>query len=336
MTSAVTIESNPKDSQEPAQRAVSRPEAVADRPFGDRIAWRRFLPFLGLHLAVISVLWVGVSTVAIVVAVGFLFLRVFALTGFYHRYFSHRAFKTSRWFQFLGALLGNMAAQRGPLWWAAHHREHHRNSDNPKDVHSPRQHGFLWSHLGWFLAEENLSTDTRKVKDWLRYPELGFLDRYHLLVPLLTAFGMFALGAVCAEWFPSSGTSGAQMLVWGFLISTLALYHITYAVNSVAHEFGQRRFVTRDDSRNNFLLALLTFGEGWHNNHHRYAVSARQGFYWWEIDVTYYILRGLALLGLVWDLKPVPSHILTEGRRSDAKAPPEETPVAVPGGGDRP
>jgi stearoyl-CoA desaturase (delta-9 desaturase) len=229
-----------------------------------------------------------------------------------------------------------MAAQRGPLWWAAHHREHHRNSDSPNDVHSPRQHGFLWSHLGWFLAEENLSTDKNKVKDWLRYPELRFLDRYHLLVPVLTATGLFFIGAVCATWLPNSGTSGAQMLVWGFLISTLALYHITYAVNSVAHEFGHRRFITKDDSRNNFVLALLTFGEGWHNNHHRYAVSARQGFYWWEIDVTYYILSGLALLGLVWDLKPVPSHILTEGRRSDAKAPSEEPPGALPIGGDRP
>ena len=221
----------------------------------------------------------------------------FRSTAFYHRYFSHRAFKTSRWFQFVGHFLGNAAAQRGPLWWAAHHREHHRHSDREGDVHSPHVHGFLWSHMGWFMEGSNFSKDRTGIRDLTKYPELRFLDRYDLVAPVVLALGMFFWGATLERWSPQLGTNGWQMLVWGFLVSTVILYHVTYAINSLAHVFGSQRFPTADHSRNNLWLALITFGEGWHNNHHYYPSAARQGFYWWEIDVTYYILRAPGEVG---------------------------------------
>jgi len=284
-----------------------------------RVEWLRCLPFILLHGALLSVLWVGVSWVAVATALAFLFARVFGLTAFYHRYFSHRAFKTSRAFQFLGALLGNSAVQRGPIWWAAHHRAHHRNSDGPDDLHSPHQHGFWWSHMGWFMTRHAYQTDTRLVRDWMRFPELRLIDRFDFLLPAVAACGMFGFGWLLNRFLPQLGTSGWQMFVWGFLVSTLCLYHVTYAVNSIAHQLGSRRFETKDHSRNNFVLALLTLGEGWHNNHHRYCGSARQGFYWWEIDITYYVLVLLSWFGLVWDLRPVPAKVLAEGRKADQR-----------------
>ncbi|WP_197525815.1 acyl-CoA desaturase [Pseudobythopirellula maris] len=251
---------------------------------------------------------VGWSPTAVAVALVLLYARVFGLTAFYHRYFSHRAFKTSRVVQFLGAFLGSSAAQRGPIWWAAHHRHHHRASDKPDDIHSPRQQGFLWSHMLWFTTRENYGTDTKLVKDWLQYPELRWIDRWDVAAPALLAMGTYGLGALLESWAPHLGTNGPQMLVWGFIVSTVALYHVTFSINSLAHKFGTRRFDTKDDSRNNFWLALVTFGEGWHNNHHYFPNSARQGFRWWEIDVTYYLLLIMASAGLVWDLKPAPAH----------------------------
>ncbi len=272
-----------------------------------------------MHFACVSVCLVGVSWAAIVVSLITFFGRVFGLTAFYHRYFSHRAFKTSRWFQFLGACLGNAAAQRGPLWWAAHHREHHRHSDKPGDVHSPHVHGFWWSHTGWFMERENFSKDRHGVKDLTKFPELRFLDRYDFIMPTALAISMYGLGGFLSVRFPELHTSGWQLFVWGFLVSTVALYHVTYAINSLAHVFGSRRFPTADESRNNLWLALATFGEGWHNNHHHFPSAARQGFYWWEIDLTYYVLRVLAAIGLVWELRTVPDRILAEGRQLDRR-----------------
>ncbi len=279
------------------------------------VEWFRVTPFLLMHLACISVLWVGWSWVALGVALVIYFARVFGLTAFYHRYFSHRSFKTSRWFQFVGALLGNLAGQRGPIWWAAHHRDHHRYSETHADVHSPHAHGFLWSHMLWFMTRVNYRTIERNVKDLLKYPELRFLDRFDFVAPTALAFAMFGLGEALRIWAPSLGTNGWQMLVWGFLISTMVLYHVTFAINSLAHTIGTRRFNTNDDSRNNWWLALMTFGEGWHNNHHHYPASARQGFYWWEIDLTYCILVVLSWCGLVWDLKAVPQRVFDDARK---------------------
>jgi stearoyl-CoA desaturase (delta-9 desaturase) len=275
-----------------------------------RVEWFRVTPFLLLHASCLLVVVVGWSWIAVAVAVCVYFARVFGLTAFYHRYFSHRAFKTGRVVQFLGALLGNSAGQRGPIWWAAHHRQHHRSSDKPDDIHSPVQHGFIWSHMLWFMTREAYGTNTRFVKDWLRFPELRFLDRFDFLAPTMFAAAMFALGEGIAFVWPASDTTGLQMLVWGFVISTVTLYHVTFAINSLAHTIGSRRFETRDDSRNNLWLALITFGEGWHNNHHFFPSSARQGFRWWEIDISYYLLVMMSWFGLVWDLKPVPARVV--------------------------
>jgi stearoyl-CoA desaturase (Delta-9 desaturase) len=288
--------------------------ATLEHGAGRDIDWLRITPFIGLHLLCFGAIWTGWSPVAVVVAATLYALRLLAITGFYHRYFSHRAFRTSRTVQFLFAVLGASAVQRGPLWWAAQHRHHHAHADGPLDPHSARRHGFLWSHLGWFLTRENFRTRLERVPDLARYPELRFLDRYDALVPLLLAVLLYTAGEWLAWAAPGLGTDGWQLLVWGFAISTVALYHVTFTINSLAHRLGRRRYATRDDSRNNFWLALLTFGEGWHNNHHHYPASARQGFRWWEIDIAYYFLRLLALTGLIWDLRPVPAGIRDAGR----------------------
>ena len=283
--------------------------AVVDAREADAVDWARIVPFAGMHLACLGVIWVGVSPVAVGTAVALYLVRMFAITGFYHRYFSHRTFKTSRATQFAFALVGASAVQRGPIWWAAHHRHHHAHSDRPEDAHSPVQHGFLWSHMGWFLSRRHFTPDLGRVRDLTRFPELRWLDRFDIVVPFLLALGLLVLGRFLDARWPGLGTSGAQMLVWGFFISTVACYHGTYTINSLCHVWGRRRYATGDDSRNNFLLAILTLGEGWHNNHHRYPMSARQGFYWWEIDLTYYGLRALAAIGLIEDLKPVPPDV---------------------------
>ena len=282
----------------------------------DRIDWVRAIPFVALHVACFGVLWVGFSWFALWTALALYALRMFALTGFYHRYFSHRAFRTSRALQFAFALIGASCVQRGPLWWAAQHRDHHRHADTDRDPHSPRRHGFFWSHMGWFLTPRAFALRREAVADLMRFPELRWLDRFDLAVPVALAVALFCAGRWTGAAFPQTGTSGAQLLVWGFFVSSVVLFHATVTINSLAHRFGSRRFATADDSRNNWLLALLTFGEGWHNNHHHFPGSARQGFRWWEVDLTFYGLRALAALGLIWDLKPVPAFV-----RSARKAP---------------
>ena len=278
------------------------------------IDWGRVIPFMLLHASVLFVFVVGFSWIAFATAVVMYAVRMFAITAGYHRYFSHRAFRTSRAGQFALAVLGASAAQRGPLWWAAHHRHHQEFSDEPEDLHSPTQKGFFWSHIGWVLDRTNFRSRIERVKDFARFPELRFLDRFDILVPVLLGVGTFLFGVALETWAPGLGTNGWQMLVWGFVVSTIALYHGTFTVNSLAHVFGRRRFATKDTSRNSFLIALITLGEGWHNNHHHYPASARQGFYWWEVDVSYYVLRALAFFGLVWDIRPVPERALNARR----------------------
>lgn len=293
---------------------------LSDQTTENKIDWLRVMPFLILHLSCFAVIWVGWNLFAVLFAVALYGLRMFAVTGFYHRYFSHKAFRTSRVLQFIFALLGATAVQRGPLWWASQHRHHHVNSDQMEDSHSPVQHGFLWSHLGWFLSKAHFATRTERVKELSQYPELRFLDRFDVIVPTLFALAIYGLGEWLATAAPSLGTNGWQLLVWGFAISTVALYHATFSVNSLAHAWGTRRYETRDHSRNNLFIALLTMGEGWHNNHHHYPGSARQGFYWWEIDFTYYGLRLLAACGLIWDLKTVPVNVRESRRVSEQAA----------------
>jgi len=216
--------------------------------------------------------------------------------------------------QFVFAVIGAASVQRGPLWWAAHHRHHHRHADQPQDPHSPRQGGFWRSHMGWFLTRSAFATDLQRIPDLARYPELRWLDRFDTVVPVLLAAALYGVGAVLERVAPGLHTSGPQLLVWGFFISTVVLFHATVTINSLAHRFGRRRFETRDDSRNNLWLALLTFGEGWHNNHHFFPGTARQGFRWWEIDISWYGLRAMAALGLVKGLKPIPAWVLAKAR----------------------
>lgn len=279
------------------------------------IQWLRISPFILLHLACLAVFWVGVSKFAVLFMLGFYLIRMFAITAFFHRYLSHKTFQTSRIVQFVFILIGTMSAQRGPLWWAAHHRYHHRFTDTEQDPHSST-HGFWYSHVGWFLNDQNFNIRKEVVKDWLKYPELIWLDRFSLPVVLVTAAAIYGLGEWLAVAYPQLATSGPQLLVWGFVISTVLLIHATLCINSLAHLYGSRDFDTQDQSRNNFFLSMITLGEGWHNNHHFYAGSTRQGFYWWQIDVTYYLLKVMSWFGLVWGLKPIPARVYAASHRN--------------------
>lgn len=287
-------------------------DIAADNP--KKVDWVRIVPLIFLHLACLGVIWTGWSRTAVLTAIGLYLVRMFAITGFYHRYFSHKAFKTGRFWQFVFAVLGNSSVQRGPIWWAAHHRHHHRFTDKKQDVHSPRHHGFWWSHIGWLTSWVNFPTQKKYVREWLKYPELRWLNRFDKVVPIILAVLLYITGEALAAYAPHLGTDGPQMLIWGFFISSTLLLHGTLTINSLDHMFGSRRYETPDTSRNNLILALITLGEGWHNNHHHYAVSARQGFYWWEIDITYYMLVLLARLRIIKDLRPVPEHVRNDKR----------------------
>ncbi|HSY41428.1 MAG TPA: acyl-CoA desaturase [Polyangia bacterium] len=266
------------------------------------------LVFWGFHLAALAgVILCGFSWGGLALAVGTYFVRMVLVTGGYHRYFSHRAFKTSRAFQFLLALGAQSSLQKGVLWWAANHRFHHKTSDTPLDPHSAKQRGFLWAHVGWITAEDYDGTNLDLVGDLAKYPELRLLNRPG--IQMLPAVPL-ALVLLLAGGLPA--------LVWGFLVSTVMLWHGSFAINSLSHLIGRRRYATGDDSRNNWALALLTTGEGWHNNHHHYQSSANQGFRWWEIDVTFYVLRLFERCGLVWDLRRPPAEVL----RAPGEAPP--------------
>jgi len=263
----------------------------------DDIVYPATIPFVLVHLACLGAIWTGVTTQALVAAAALYAIRMFAVTGGYHRYFSHRSYKTSRVGQFVIAFLCQTSAQRGVVWWSAIHRHHHLHSDTEHDVHSPRHHGFLYSHVGWIFNPSSWKPDYGTVRDLTKYPELVLLDRFTYLPAFTLGFGMWLWG-------------GWPMLVVGFFWSTVALYHGTFFINSLAHVHGSQRYLTGDDSRNSLFLALITFGEGWHNNHHHYQSSTRQGFKWWEIDITYYILKALSWTGLVWDLRAPPKAIL--------------------------
>jgi stearoyl-CoA desaturase (Delta-9 desaturase) len=263
----------------------------------DRPRWKENLPFWSVHvMALVGAIYVGWSWAAFWWLVGSYAVRMFAITAGYHRYFSHRTYKTSRAFQLVLAVLGLTSVQQGPLWWAAHHRRHHKYSDMPEDIHSPIQRGFIWSHMQWILAKRHKATDIERIKDFAKYPELRFLNRHDLACAVLTAVGTYFIG-------------GSVALFWGFFVSVVVAWHITFCINSVAHVIGKRRYKTTDDSRNNALLGIVAFGEGWHNNHHHYQRSARQGFYWWEVDLSYYVLKLLEVFHIVWDVEGVPKHV---------------------------
>lgn len=273
------------------------------------------VPFVALHLACFAVLLTGVNIVAAVLCAVLFFIRMFGLTAGYHRYFSHKSYKTSRPFQFFLAWLGCSAVQKGPLWWASQHRHHHKYSDTDADPHSPVAKTVWFAHVGWILAPDYTNTDWKMVRDWLRFPELRFINYFHWVPGIILATLCFLIG----YW---TGTGAWAALVVGFVLSTVLLYHTTFLVNSACHLFGKRRYQTTDDSRNNALVALLTMGEGWHNNHHYYQNSARQGFFWWEVDFSYYILKALSWVGLVWDIRQPPKEVVeaTMARQQAAPA----------------
>jgi stearoyl-CoA desaturase (delta-9 desaturase) len=255
------------------------------------------IPFWGIHaLAIVGLATLGWSWTGFALCVALYVPRMFFVTGVYHRYFSHRTYKTSRWFQFALALGAVSTSQKGVLWWASHHRTHHKFSDERGDLHSAKRDGFWWSHMGWILARDLEGTDLSRIRDFAKYPELRWLDRWWWAPVVAIAALTYAIGG----WFA---------LVWGFALCQVLCWHGTFTINSLSHLWGRRRYATTDDSRNNPVLAAITLGEGWHNNHHHYQSAARQGFFWWEYDVTYYILRALAAVGLIWDVRGVPDHV---------------------------
>jgi stearoyl-CoA desaturase (delta-9 desaturase) len=277
-----------------------RPEATDPaprvRPPDKRVNWPRSIPFLLVHVLCFAAIFTGITWTAVVLFFALFGARALFVTGAYHRYFSHRTYKLNRFWQLVFAFMAQSSSQKGVLWWAANHRQHHRASDTEDDPHSPKD-GFWWSHVGWILADKYKPTDYNAIKDFARYPELRFLNRHDWIAPW--TFGVLA--------FLIGGWSG---LVVGFFWSTVLLWHSTFLVNSGSHVFGRRRYDTDDTSRNSLLIALVTGGEGWHNNHHHYPASARQGFFWWEIDPTWYFLRVCSWLGIVRDLKRPPARVL--------------------------
>jgi stearoyl-CoA desaturase (delta-9 desaturase) len=268
----------------------------------DDIIYPSALPFVLIHLGCVAAIWSGITWQAVVICVALYWLRMFAIGAGYHRYFSHRSYSAGRVFQFILAVLAQSSAQKSILWWAAKHRHHHLHSDTSRDVHSPRHKGFIYSHVGWIFARQHDTTDLVKVADFGSFPELRWLHKFEVLPAA-------AIAVLC---FLIAGWSG---LIVGFLWSTVLLYHATFCINSLAHVHGRKRYVTGDDSRNNWLLAFFTMGEGWHNNHHAYQSSVRQGFRWWEIDATFYILKALSWLGIVWDLKTPTEQVMRNEQR---------------------
>lgn len=273
------------------------------------------VPFLAMHVVPLLAFWTGTRWQDWAVCAGLYFIRMFGVTGVYHRYFSHRTYKMGRGMQFFMALLAMSSSQKGVLWWAAHHRHHHKHSDEISDVHSPKHFGFWHAHCGW-LFDDTSATDYRTIKDFAKYPELVFLDKYWYLPPALLGVTVWLL----------MGWSG---LLIGFCLSTALCWHGTYTINSLSHVFGKRRFETTDTSTNNWMLAIITLGEGWHNNHHYFQGCTRQGLFWYEIDVTYYILRALQAVGLVHSIKEPPAAVY-EAARAANLAPPAEPGAAEP------
>jgi stearoyl-CoA desaturase (delta-9 desaturase) len=264
------------------------------------------IPFVLAHVACLGAIWTGITWQSVLICILLYWLRIFGIGAGYHRYFSHRAYATSRAFQFVLACLAQSTAQKSVLWWAAKHRHHHLFSDTPTDVHSPRHKGFMYSHVGWIFARRHDTTDLTKIADFACYPELMWLHRLEVVPAVVLAVLCFAV-------------AGWPGLVVGFFWSTVLVYHATFCINSLAHVHGRKRYVTGDDSRNNWLLAVVTMGEGWHNNHHAYQSSVRQGFKWWEFDPSFYILWTLSRLGIVWDLKSPPQKVLNNDQRLGAR-----------------
>jgi len=297
---------------------VCPPPETFDPPKGSdgRVEWFRCLPYIIIHLLALGAFFYPFTLPCLFLAIISYSLRMFSITAFYHRYFSHRTFKTSRIVQFIGAFVACSSGQRGPLWWAAHHRRHHKHSDTDEDVHYPHTKGVFWSHTIWFMTDYAVPTFLKEIPDLIKFKELRFLNRYDWIPLILLAITCYFLPDL--SWFASlTGLSNMQSLMWGFFVPTIVLYHATFAVNSITHLFGKRKFNTDDESKNNWFIAIFAFGEGWHNNHHFFPGSARQGFFKGEFDITYYGLKILSFFGLVRDLRPVPAWVKEKAIKSN-------------------
>ena len=277
-----------------------------------RMALAYFSVMLVFHLACLLAFYTGVTWTAFGVFFASYAMKALGITTGFHRYFAHRSYRTNRFFQFILGFMGTTAIQGGVLWWASHHRGHHKHSDKKEDIHSPVAHGFFHSHLGWMWSKECFQETKYKCNDFAKFPEIKFLNKFYGPLIFGQALSFYALGESLNWFFPQLGTSGLQVLVWGFFIATVWTWHVTFSINSICHVYGSKRYDSGDESRNNWLMAILAFGEGWHNNHHKYGWSARNGFKWWEYDVTYYLLKCLELFGIVRDLK-VPTKKQIEG-----------------------
>jgi stearoyl-CoA desaturase (delta-9 desaturase) len=285
-----------------------------------KVIWSKQVGFILIHLAPLLMIYTGSTKTDWIICAVLYFGRMFFITGGYHRYFAHKTYKTSRFFQFILAFGAQTSVQKGALWWASKHRVHHKHSDTPKDPHSKKIYGFFYSHLGWILSPDYKVTDYDSIKDYAKFPELVWLNKKHLIAPLTLLIAVFFVGGYLnGGSFEAIFTNGWSSVIVGFFLSTAILFHGTFSINSLMHMFGSKRYESNDESKNNFFLALITMGEGWHNNHHYFQSTVRQGFFWWEWDPTFYILKILSWFGIVWDLRPVPKHIKYSKNMKHAK-----------------
>ena len=301
-------------------RPLQYPKSLtpAETPSPKKIDHLASLPFYGMHLACLLAFFTGISWPALAVCAFLYVLRMFAITAGLHRLLAHATYKTSRWFRFALSCCAAMSVQKGPLWWASLHRHHHAHSDDEHDIHSPLHDGFWHSHAGWILCHKWDHTMWNLIPDLVKFPEMRWINRYHIVPALAMGAACYAFGAWLEAAHPALGATGWQIFVWGFFISTVLVYHATFTINSLAHVYGSRRYETKDTSKNNFWMALFTLGEGWHNNHHYAPGSERQGFFWWEIDIAHYILVALSWVGIVWDIKKPPQRAYDLAERSKA------------------
>ncbi len=274
--------------------AETAPAAAAKKT---GLRWTSIVWIAGLHagvlLAPFTFTWSGLVVFGILYVVTGL-----GVTLGYHRLLTHRSFTTPKWVEYALTLCGVLANEGGPLSWVAGHRKHHRYSDRDGDPHSPNK-GFWWAQVGWWTHRDPVLDDPvlgiQNVKDLTRDPVHRFLERWQILPPLALAASLYALG----EWW---GGVGLSWVVWGIFVRTVSVFHATWLVNSAAHIWGYRNFETKDRSTNLWWVALLTFGEGWHNNHHAHQRSARHGLRWWEVDPTYLCVRLLGVVGLATNI----------------------------------
>jgi stearoyl-CoA desaturase (delta-9 desaturase) len=272
---------------------------------------RNIVYFSCLHALPLGALATGAGPAVFAAAAVLYVVRIWFVTAGYHCYFAHRAFETGRVFQALLAFGAQTSGQGSALRWAAAHRHHHAHADQPGDLHSPEARGLWHAHLGWLLETDYLARAEPQPGPFLEVRELAWLDRHPHVPPLALAAAML-LGF------------GWPGLCIGYGLSTVLVYHATFTVNSLAHRFGTRRFDTPDRSRNNWFVALIMLGGGWHNNHHRHPRSARHGLRWWELDVTYLVLVVLAWCRIVWHVRVArepPPLSAASGPRTAARSP---------------